>query len=124
VVLLSISTVFRPDSDVKENGYILGSMAEQQSRRDEAEVSVVRRSETSFFVHISGRKQFFNLEEMRALARICHAAGDHGDGARRIHRWLDRERRDVLQDAGIPSARDPRLRELYDIIVTTYKPRS
>lgn len=99
-------------------------MAEERSGPDDADVSVVRRSETSFFVHLSGRKQFLNIGEMRELARICHAAKEGSDGARRIFRWLDRERRDVLQDAGIGSAGDPRLRELYEIIVTTYKPRS
>ena len=97
-------------------------MAEDQEKR-EPDVSIVRRSETSFFVHISGRKQFLNLDEMRQITRICHAAADEVDGARRLHRWLKRERDDVLKDAGIESPRDSRLQELHGLVVSTYTTR-
>jgi hypothetical protein len=89
----------------------------------ESEVLIVRRSETSFFIHISGRKQFFNLDEMRQITRVCHAAEDEVDGARRLHRWLKKERDDVLKDTGIESPRDARLQELHGIVVSTYTTR-
>ncbi len=98
-------------------------MANDQEER-EPDVSIVRRSETSFFVHISGRKQFLNLDEMRQVTRICHAASDEVDGARRLHRWLKRERDDVLKDAGIESSRDSRLQELHGLVVSTYTTRA
>jgi hypothetical protein len=94
------------------------------ANENQSEVLIVRRSETSFFIHISGRKQFFNLDEMRQITRICHAAKDGVDGARRLHRWLKKERDDVLKDTGIESPRDSRLQELHGIVISNYTTRT
>ena len=87
----------------------------------EPPVSITRRSETSFLITVTGTRVFFNRQEMRELTRIAHAAGDAGDGARRLHRWLARERSDFLKDTGTERAGDPRLAELWSVIVSTYK---
>jgi hypothetical protein len=87
----------------------------------EPPVSVTRRGETSFFITMTGTRVFFNRQEMRELTRISHKATDAADGARRLHRWFARERSDFLKDTGASRAGDPRLQELWRIIVSTYK---
>jgi hypothetical protein len=89
--------------------------------RREPPVSIIRRSETSFLITVTGTRVFFNRQEMREMTRIAHAASDAADGARRLHRWLARERSDFLKDTGAERAGDPRLGELWSVIVSTYR---
>ncbi|MFP4232396.1 MAG: hypothetical protein ACLFRR_11175 [Spirochaetaceae bacterium] len=84
-------------------------------------VSITRRGDTSFFITVTGTRGFFNRQEMREMTRIAHRAGDAPEGARRLHRWLERERTDFLKDTGIDRPGDPRLGELWSVIVSTYK---
>ncbi|MFO7782181.1 MAG: hypothetical protein R6W94_11200 [Spirochaetia bacterium] len=93
----------------------------EQAARPEPPVSISRRSETSFLINVTGTRVFFNRQEMRELTRIAHAASGAADGARRLHRWLARERSDFLKDTGTERAGDPRLAELWSVIVSTYK---
>ena len=93
----------------------------EQTTRHEPPVSITRRSETSFLITVAGTRVFFNRQEMREMTRIAHAASGAADGARRLHRWLARERSDFLKDTGAMRAGDPRLHELWSVIVSTYK---
>jgi hypothetical protein len=85
------------------------------------EVSIERTKDDFFQIHAGGQKVFFNLEEMRALTRIAHGAEDADTGARRLHRWFLRERKDFLTDIGIDSPSSQYLKRLYEIIIQTYK---
>jgi hypothetical protein len=82
----------------------------------------VERTEDDFFViQLDDARVFFNRNEMRELTRICHKAKDEIAGARNLFKWFDRERSDLLADTGISSDRSPYLRNLYELIVNTYK---
>lgn len=94
---------------------------EQPAGKPQPPVSITRRGDTSFFITVTGTRVFFNRQEMRELTRAAHKARDAADGARRLHRWLERERSDFLKDTGASRAGDPRLEELWRIIVSTYK---
>jgi hypothetical protein len=85
------------------------------------EVSIDRTKDDFFYVEIGGDRVFFNLEEMRAMTRIAHGAEDEDVGARRLHRWFSRERKDFLTDLGIASPTDQRLKRLHQVVVSTYK---
>ncbi|MFP4567129.1 MAG: hypothetical protein ACLFNX_11565 [Spirochaetaceae bacterium] len=98
-----------------------GASDDAEATPREPPVSITRRSETSFIITVTGTRVFFNRQEMRELTRIAHAAGDAADGAGRLHRWLARERSDFLKDTGAARAGDPRLAELWSVIVSTYK---
>jgi hypothetical protein len=111
--------------DAGEGGTEAGETGEGEKDRRavrEPPVSVTRRSETSFIITVTGTRVFFNRQEMRDLTRIAHAAGDAADGARRLHRWLSRERSDFLKDTGAARPGDPRLQELWSVITSTYRP--
>ncbi len=75
----------------------------------------------SFFVGARGKRIFFTRDELRALTRLSHAAGDAASGARRIYTWMQRERQDFLTDTGISRPTDGALKELWDIIVHSYR---
>ncbi|NBF41317.1 MAG: hypothetical protein GVY14_12970 [Spirochaetes bacterium] len=98
-----------------------GASETEQAGRHEPPVSITRRSDTSFLISVTGTRVFFNRQEMREMTRIAHAASGAADGARRLHRWLARERSDFLKDTGAGGAGDPRLAELWSVIVSTYK---
>lgn len=89
--------------------------------RNPDEVSIDRTKDDFFYIEVGGDRVFFNIEEMRAMTRIAHGAEDQDVGARRLHRWFTRERKDFLTDSGIASPTDQRLKRLHQIIVSTYK---
>lgn len=98
------------------------------NRRDEApktdaawEVTIRRTGESSFFVYAGKRHSFFSREEMRQLARICHAAGSAEEAVPRLYRWFERERQDFINDMSLSKRNSPTLQQLYNVIVTTYK---
>lgn len=98
-----------------------------QVRRDltapEYQVDVEETPEGFFVIQFDHVRVFFNRQELRAITRLCHAARDAADGARRMFRWFEKERGDLLADAGIDSDRNPYLIGLYEVIVTTYTVR-
>ncbi|MDR1625701.1 MAG: hypothetical protein LBT33_04095 [Spirochaetia bacterium] len=87
----------------------------------ERDVKVEQTSATTFNIHVGGKKVFFNREEMRAIARICHAAADSREGGGRLFAWFKKERADFLFDTGIQGPFSPELGGLCDLIVHTYK---
>ncbi len=78
---------------------------------------------TSFVIAAGNARKVFSVDEMRALARVAHAAANDADGARRLHAWLSRNRTDVLVDLGAQSAAHPALIEIHRAIRSAYKPR-
>jgi len=96
------------------------------SKRREASVPAYRvdieRTKDDFFIIVLDQARvFFNRQEMREITRLCHAARSPEDGARRMFRWFEKERSDLLVDAGINSERNPYLTDLYALIIETYK---
>jgi len=77
----------------------------------------------NFFILIGRERIFFTLEEMRQIVRLCHAADDEVDASKRLYGWFYRNRKDLLIDCSIETSRDPHLANLYQKVVTTYKPK-
>jgi len=88
--------------------------------RPEYQVQIERTKDDFFIIQLDVQRVFFNRQEMREITRLCHAAKDAADGARRMFRWFEKERSDLLADAGINSERNPYLIELYHVVVSTY----
>jgi hypothetical protein len=95
--------------------------ARREAGRPDYRVTIERTEDDFFIIQLDDARVFFNRNEMRELTRICHKAKDKAGGARNLFKWFERERGDLLADAGISSDRSPYLKELYEVIVTTYK---
>ena len=95
--------------------------ARREAGRPDYHVTVERTEDDFFVIQLDDARVFFNRNEMRELTRICHKAKDEAAGARNLFRWFERERSDLLADTGIASNRSPYLRNLYELIVNTYK---
>ncbi len=82
----------------------------------------VERVDDSFFnISIRGKRVFFNINELRAITKVCHASPDGKQAARRLVAWFARERADFLSETGIQGPADPALPKLWQTIVNTYK---
>lgn len=97
--------------------------ARQEAGRPDYHVTIERTEDDFFIIQLDDQRVFFNRGEMRELTRICHKAKDRNAGARNLFKWFERERSDLLADAGINSNRSPYLQNLYEVIVSTYKVR-
>jgi hypothetical protein len=58
---------------------------------------------------------------MREITGLCQASRNSADAARRMFRWFEKERGDLLADTGINSAKNPYLIDLYEQVISTYK---
>ncbi|MFP4113148.1 MAG: hypothetical protein ACOCY8_01070 [Spirochaetota bacterium] len=95
--------------------------ARRAAGRPNFRVAVERTEDDFFIIQMDDVRVFFNRGEMRELTRLSHKAKGERAGARSLFRWFERERSDLLADAGINSAQSPYLTELHKIIVSTYK---
>ena len=95
--------------------------ARRQAARPAYSVEVERTEDDFFIIQMDMIRVFFNRTEMRELTRICHAAKSEMVGARKLFAWFEKERSDLLSDAGINTERSPYLTNLYQVIVSTYK---
>jgi hypothetical protein len=125
-LLLNQAKVVRYKGQVEEfNRQLNTAAAKAADRRREANTPeyhvAVERNDDYFIIQMDDQRVFFNLQEMREITAISHKAKDPAAGARLLFRWFEQERSDLLADAGINSARNPYLFELYEIIVSTYK---
>jgi hypothetical protein len=77
----------------------------------------------AFFVILGKERKVLSLEEMQQVVRICHDAASTAEAATRLYTVFARERRDILMDAGIGSARHPLLAALAETVKARYRPR-
>ena len=116
--------VLRYNAEVEklsENVRVFASeRAETVKKRAPYSVSVEQRDGKFFTIVLDDTRVFFNLDEMRTITRICHAAEDARDGADRLYRWFSRERKDLLVDADIASARSAYIANIYTVIKSTF----
>jgi hypothetical protein len=90
----------------------------------EYQVLIERTEDDFFIIQLDSARIFFNRQEMREITRFCHAAESPANGARRMFRWFEKERSDLLVDAGINSEKSPYLINLYEQVIATYKVKS
>jgi hypothetical protein len=93
----------------------------REAGRPPYHVHIERTQDDFFIVQMDDIRIFFNRSELREMTRVCHTAKTEQSGARRLYTWLKKERSDLLSDVGINTERSPYLRNLYQVIVTTYK---
>jgi hypothetical protein len=99
----------------------------REAARPDYRVSIERTEDSFFVIQLDQVRVFFNLQEMREITRLCHAAARSAasnprvDGARRMFRWFENERSDLLADAGINNDASPYLMALYEEVVSNYK---
>lgn len=77
---------------------------------------------TYFIVIIKNYRHIFSLEEMRNLVKACHAANKLEAGPR-LFNWMERWRRDILNNSKIADNHDLSLPALWEKVVSTYAPR-
>lgn len=126
-VLKQQAAMLRARSKVQDFSRTMNQAVEEATRRRKAaarpayDVMIERNDDDFFIIQLDTTRVFFNRAEMRELTRIAHAAAGPDAGAMRLFRWFTKERKDLLNDAGITEANNPYLLNLYQVIVTTYK---
>ncbi len=129
-LLLKQAQVVRYKGQIEEFNRQLNSAAGRaaQARRDanrpDYAVDIERTPDDFFIIKMDSARVFFNRGELRELTKICHKVANARTGAKRLFRWFEEERSDLLADAGINSDSSPYLTELYELIVSTYKVKS
>ena len=69
------------------------------------------------FVIIMGIKRLFvSLKELKELVKLTQVTDDPTDASKRLFAWMNRERSDMVIDAGITGPGDPRLPPLFRIL--------
>lgn len=88
---------------------------------DKHSIDVTEGKDNSYFVlTVNNSRNFFSLEEMRALVKICHAAGGREDGMGRLYTWLKKNRNDVISNTDIDGSSDPALDTIWSYVVKNY----
>jgi|GEM_PF-347694 len=86
-----------------------------------SQVSVEEGDEGKHFILVMGNyRNFFDRGEFKRIVKLCHAASDADDAARRLFTWLDRFRSDVLKNSAIDRYSDPCLGKVYEEIISRY----
>ncbi|MCP4130604.1 MAG: hypothetical protein GY754_06445 [bacterium] len=109
----------------KQKKGLSGPLGSQLPQADKSKMEVKEADDGSSFILVIGRaRNFFSLEEMRKLVKLCHAAQDDKDASNRLFTWFDKNRPDVLRDTDIDSPNDQALATMYKGIVKRYKVKS
>jgi len=88
---------------------------------DKDHVHVKEGEDGSFFViAINTARNFFALDEMRKLVKICHAAENERDAGERLFNWFSREKGEVIKNTRISGPGDPALVTIYKYIINNY----
>ena len=92
--------------------------------QNKTSLEIVEAEDDSHFILVINRERnFFSLEEMRKLVKLCHVASDEKDGVSRLFNWFTKNRMDVINNTEIDGVNDLALVTIYNGIVTRYKPK-
>lgn len=129
--LIRQATVLKHNAEVDALERDLAELESTPEPRSPAEkeqkpgaVEIEQTGTDSFVIQVGRTRVFFGRDELRALAKIVHAAEDRQSGAQRLHRWFKRERLDFLNDTGVSGPGDQILGRLHDLILQRYKPKA
>jgi len=106
------------------------SRKRREASRPDFSVLIERTEDDFFVIQMDQARVFFNIQELREITAICHsaanskAANPQAAGMKRLFKWFEKERSDLLADAGVDSERSPYLAELYELVLSTYKLKS
>ncbi len=99
-------------------------LAEEVKGSDKYSIDVTEGQDNRYFViKVNNYRNFFSLEEMRKIVRLCHDAQDERDGAARLFGWFKVNRNDVIINTKIEGSLDPALATIYNYLVNTYTSR-
>jgi hypothetical protein len=87
---------------------------------DKKSCEVVEMGGNSFVLVVNRARNFFDLQEMRTLVRLCHEARNEGEAAVRMFGWFQGRRKDVLIDSDIRNAADAALVTIYRYLISHY----
>jgi hypothetical protein len=74
----------------------------------------------SFILDINGTRKTLGEDEMSKMVKITHSAEDTIDGATRLHRWIKRNRDDILLDASITGPKHPSMRGIFECLTQNF----
>lgn len=74
----------------------------------------------SFVITVNNYRNFFSLDEMRIIVRLCQDAVDEADGMRKLHQWFSSLRRDVINNTQITGPADTALASVYRAVRSSY----
>lgn len=86
-------------------------------------IQIIRSSSGNANLVINGQFKLLTPEELAAIAKISLAGGSEGELLERLYRWLYRERRDIIIDAGMSGPASPTLRQLLAFCLKTFSKR-
>lgn len=92
-----------------------------RAQRRERPVALSKTPSGNFNLDLGGDFILLTPEEAAPLARIALDEADEAERAARMLRWLDRERRDILNDAGISGPRSPALLAILRCFASTFR---
>lgn len=75
---------------------------------------------SSFVLAINGSRNFFALDEMRKIVKICHSSENVKDASSRLYSWFVNFRMDVVNNTKIKNSTDPALATIYNALITRY----
>jgi hypothetical protein len=87
---------------------------------DKKSCEVVEMGGNSFVLVVNRARNFFDLQEMRTIVRLCHEARNEGEAAVRMFGWFQGRRKDVLIDSDIRNAADAALVTIYRYLISHY----
>lgn len=98
--------------------------AESSSEGTPRAVEIEPAGSDSFVIQVGRARLFFTREELRALAKIVHAAENRQVGTQRLYRWFKKERMDFINDTGVSGPGHRILGTLFDLLLSRYKPKA
>lgn len=126
--LIQQSQILEHNMKIEENARKHGSLKSPEPKQqsgpgmDKFTIDVKEADDNSSFVLIINKyRNFFSLEEMRKLVKLCHIAASENDGVARLFMWFSQNRKDVLNNTDIKGIGDPALITMYNFIINRYK---
>ena len=77
----------------------------------------------TFHLVLPDTRKVLGLEEMRALVRACYEPKRKSAALRRMFRWMEENRRDILTDGDIRGEGSPLLDSLFSVIRSRFRLR-
>ncbi len=85
------------------------------------EIAIEQTQRSKFFnLRIGTALLFMDYQEIQAIFKIARAAGNQSEGAARLYRWFNKERKDILIEGGIGGPSSPRLKKIYTVLLDSF----
>jgi hypothetical protein len=123
-----VNQIVRQAKILLQNKSVIESVRLNNARResmpgpDKSKIEVKEALDSTYFIiKINGANNFFSLEEMRKVVKVCGYASNEKDGAANLYAYLSKNRVDVINDTSIYGPDDQALKTIYNYLVSNYK---